>query len=54
MKVKYFGLEDGGCLNVGGLTPATQGELVQELNTVGGDVHAILMKGKYKSVKRVK
>ncbi len=54
MKVKYMGLEDGGCLNVGALTPATQGELITELGTVGGDVQAVLMKGKYKSVKRVK
>ena len=54
MKVKYFGLEDGGCLNVGSLTPATQGELLQELSVVGGDAQAVLMKGKYKSVKKVK
>ena len=54
MKVKYFGLGDGGCLNVGNLTSGTQAELVQELGTVGGDIQAVLMKGKYKSVKRVK
>ena len=54
MKVKYFGLVDGGCLYVGNLTSGTQAELVQELGTAGEDIQAVLMKGKHKSVKRVK
>lgn len=54
VKVKYFGLDNGGCLNVGGLTPDTQAELVKDLPKIGDDLTAILMKGKYKSVKKVK
>lgn len=54
MKVKYFGLENGGCLDVRGLTPDTQAELVKDLPKIGDDLTAVLMKGKYKSVKRIK
>lgn len=54
MKVKCVVLEDGSQYDVSKLTPGTLGELVNELGTVGGDVQAVMMKGKYKSVKRVK
>lgn len=54
MKVTCVVLEDGSQYNVGALTPATLGELITELSVIGGDVHAVLMKGKYKSVKKVK
>lgn len=53
-RVKYFGLENGGCLDVGGLTSDTQAELVKDLPKIGDDLTAFLMKGKYKSVKKVK
>ncbi len=52
MKVKYFGLEDGRCLNVGALTPDMQAELVQELASSNTDT--VLKQADYKSVKRVK
>lgn len=54
MKVKYFGLGDDGCLDVGELTSATQRELIEDLTKIGKDVQAVLTKGKYRSVKRVK
>ena len=51
MKVKYLGLEDGGCLDVSKLTVQTQAELVVDLAKVGSDVQAILMKHRGKVVK---
>lgn len=53
-KVTCLGLDDGTKLNVKELTVPTLQELVRDLAVVGSDTQAVLMKGAYKSVKRVK
>lgn len=54
MKVKCVVLEDGSQYDVYALTPATLGELVVDLAKIGKDVHSVMIKSMYKSVKKVK
>lgn len=54
MKVKCLVLEDGSQYDVSKLTPATLREMITDLGVIGNDVHAVMIKSQYKSVKKVK
>ena len=53
-QVTHLRLEGGGCLDVSLLTPDTQAEFIRDLPKVGTDLQALLMKGKYKNIVKVK